>query len=68
MSALPNTPDPDRLLTVEEAAEFLQVSAYMVRQWARERKIPAARIGGRYWRFRRSALTEWVADQERSKR
>ena len=60
--------DPDRLLSVEEAADLLQISAYMVRQWAREAKIPAARIGGRYWRFRRSALLEWVEDQERPAR
>ena len=58
----------DRLLSVEEAAELLQVSAYMVRQWARERKIPAIRMGERYWRFRRSSLNAWIADQERAAR
>jgi excisionase family DNA binding protein len=58
----------DRLLSVEEAAELLQVSAYIVRQWARERKIPALRLGGRYWRFRRSSLDAWIAEQERAAR
>jgi excisionase family DNA binding protein len=43
----------DVLLSVEQAAEFLGVSAYTVRQWARERRIPAIRLG-RYWRFRQS--------------
>lgn len=58
----------DRLLTVDEAAKVLQVSTYLVRQWARERAIPAIRLGGRYWRFRRSSLDAWIAEQERSAR
>lgn len=58
----------DRLLSVDEAADKLQVSVYMVRQWARERKIPAIRLGARYWRFRRSSLDAWIADQERAAR
>jgi excisionase family DNA binding protein len=62
------TADHDSLLSVNEAAEVLKVSAYIVRQWARERKIPAIRMGGRYWRFRRSSLDAWIADQERPAR
>ena len=58
----------DRLMSVKEAAEVLQVSAYMVRQWARERKIPAIRMGERYWRFRRSSLERWIEEQERAAR
>ena len=58
----------DRLMSVKEAAEVLQVSAYMVRQWARERRIPAIRMGDRYWRFRRSSLDAWIAEQERAAR
>jgi excisionase family DNA binding protein len=67
MTAMRSEPE-DRLLTVEEAADVLQVSAYMVRQWARERKIPAIRMGERYWRFRRSSLNAWIEDQERTAR
>lgn len=67
MSAVPHQ-DPDRLLSVEEAAEKLQVSAYTIRGWARDRKIPAIRMGERYWRFRRSSLDAWIADQERTTR
>lgn len=63
MSALRDERE-DRLLTVEEAADKLQVSAYMIREWARERKIPAIRMGERYWRFRRSSLDAWIAEQE----
>lgn len=62
------TAPEDRLLTVDEAAAVLQVSAQIVRQWARERKIPALRLGERYWRFRRSSLDAWIAEQERAAR
>lgn len=64
MNALPNS-TPDRILTVEEAAKKLSVSAYTVRQWAREGKVPRIRLG-RYWRFRESALDAWLLEQERA--
>ena len=57
----------DPLLSVEQAAEYLGVSAYTVRQWARERRIPAIRLG-RYWRFRQSSLDAWIQAQERAGR
>ena len=37
-----------RALTVEQAAEFLQVSPYTVRQWLRTGKIPGRKIGRVY--------------------
>jgi excisionase family DNA binding protein len=58
----------DRLLPVGEAAELLGVSPYTVRQWARDRRIPAIRLGDRYWRFRRSSLAAWISEQERTAR
>ena len=66
MSAI-RTHAHDPLLSVEQAAEFLGVSAYTVRQWARERRIPAIRLG-RYWRFRQSSLDAWIQAQERAGR
>jgi excisionase family DNA binding protein len=57
----------DPLLSVEQAAEFLGVSPYTVRQWASERRIPAIRLG-RYWRFRQSSLDAWIQAQERTGR
>jgi len=53
----------DRILTVDEAAEKLGISAYTVRQWAREKRLPTIRLG-RYWRFRESSLQAWLAAQE----
>jgi excisionase family DNA binding protein len=57
----------DALLSVEDTARMLGVSAYTVRQLARDRRIPAIRLG-RFWRFRRSSLDEWIAGQERGGR
>lgn len=37
-----------RALTVEQAAEFLQLSPYTVRQWLRSGKIPGRKIGRVY--------------------
>jgi excisionase family DNA binding protein len=64
MSALP---EHDRILSVDEAADKLQLSAYTIRQWAKDRKIPAIRLG-RYWRFRESSLDAWIDEQERAAR
>ena len=57
----------DRLLSPDDAAQLLGLSAYTVRQLARERRIPAIRLG-RYWRFRRSSLEQWITQQERTSR
>ena len=54
----------DRILTVEQIAELIGVTPYTVRQWARDRKIPALRLG-KYWRFRESSIRQWLAEQER---
>lgn len=54
----------DPLLTADQAAELLGLSAYTIRQWANERRLPAIRLG-RYWRFRESSLLAWLAEKER---
>ena len=57
----------DPLLDANDAAAVLKISAYTVRQRARRREIPAIRLG-KFWRFRRSSLDAWIADQERMRR
>lgn len=61
----PTVADP--LLDADQAGELLGVSAYTVRQWAKERKIPAIRLG-RFWKFRLSSLDAWITEQERAAR
>ncbi len=55
----------DRLLTVDDAAALLQVSADLVRRWVQADQVPFIRLGHRTIRFRRSSLEAWLADRER---
>lgn len=51
------------ILTVEEAAEFLSLSLYDVREKAKHGHIPARKLGpGKkaQWRFSRRKLIEWI--------
>ncbi len=66
-TSAPFRPD-DRLLSADEAAELLGVSAYTVRQWARERRIPYVPLGRKLKRFRLSSLLAWMAERERQAR
>jgi excisionase family DNA binding protein len=54
----------DPLLDPQQAADMLQISAWQIRKMAREREIPAIRLG-KFWRFRKSSLEGWLTDQER---
>ncbi len=65
MSALTHAPDP--LLDPQQAADMLGISAWQVRKMARDRQLPAIRLG-KYWRFRQSSLQDWVANRERAPR
>jgi excisionase family DNA binding protein len=49
-----------RVLTVEQAAELLQVKPKTVRAFAHERKIPAVKMG-KLWRFDEDLLRDWLA-------
>ena len=47
------------VMNTKEAAAFLRLSAFTVREYAKQGTIPAKRIGGR-WRFYLPDLVEWV--------
>lgn len=49
----------ESLITPGEASTYLRVHPKTVIRLARERSIPALRIG-RHWRFRRSDLMDWT--------
>jgi excisionase family DNA binding protein len=53
------------LLTPVEAAAFLRLHEKTVIRMARQRKIPASRLG-KHWRFRKSDLIQFAADQIQS--
>ena len=44
--------------TAEEIAKYLKLHPYTIRRLAREKKIPAFRVGGQ-WRFRKDEIDNW---------
>jgi excisionase family DNA binding protein len=49
----------EQVLNTEEAAALLQIHPKTLQKMAREGTVPAFRIGD-LWRFRASALDEWL--------
>lgn len=52
------------LLTAPEVAKMLGVEKSWVHRAAREGRIPVVQLG-RYQRFRRQAIEDWIKSQER---
>ncbi len=51
-------------LTTAEAASYLRVHPETLRNWARKREIPAAKLGNRGgFRFKREDLDRFLADR-----
>ena len=68
-AACPYLPDRfEPLLTPADAGAYLGVHPKTTIRMARERTIPALRVGEKHWRFRRSDLEQWVDRQVRSRR
>lgn len=65
-SPLPHRPEPkqidERLITIGEAAEFLQVTENAIRKWVSEGRLKARRVGQDI-RFLKSEILEWTASQ-----
>lgn len=57
------TSTSERLLTAGEVAAFLQVTKPWVYDQTRRHRMPHVRLG-RYVRYRRSAVEEWIARLE----
>ena len=55
--------DTDVVMTSIEAAEYLKMHVKTVRRLAKERKIPAKKVGSE-WRFLKSVLDRWLAHEE----
>jgi excisionase family DNA binding protein len=49
----------ERLFDANEVADRCKVSPKSLHRWAREGRIPAVKFG-RLWRFRKSAIDEWI--------
>ncbi len=49
-----------KLLTVKEVSEILDLKPARIYELTRERKIPFVQIGERQYRYSESALTNWI--------
>jgi PTS system nitrogen regulatory IIA component len=56
----------DKLMSVQELAEYLNVNISTVYAWSQQGQIPAMKIGT-MWRYRRSEIEAWL-DSRRSPR
>ncbi len=50
-------------LSLREVAQFLEVEAKVVEEWASQKKIPAQFQDGE-WRFNRVAIEKWLQDEK----
>ena len=53
---------PD-VLTVEQAADLLDLSSKTLKRLAQAERVPGRRVGNQ-WRFSRQALMDWLAGKE----
>lgn len=54
----------DNVLNAREAAEYLKINVQTVRRLAREKRIPAFKVGGS-WRFNKATLERWAEAQHK---
>jgi excisionase family DNA binding protein len=52
----------DKIMTLEEVAEYLRVKPQTIYTWAQEKRIPAAKLG-KEWRFKKSMIDKWFNEQ-----
>jgi len=58
-----NKDNKDTGMTPEEVAEYLNCSAYTIREMSRRSEIPHYRVGKLY-RYRKAVLENWISEQE----
>ena len=56
----------ERLLTIDDVAEFLQVNPMTIYSWVRDGKIPAFKIG-KVLRFKKSEIDAWLKKKKYKK-
>ena len=56
-------PAMDKWLTLEQIAEYLQMSTSSIYKMAQAGKIPAYKVG-RQWRFKKELIDEWMVRKE----
>jgi excisionase family DNA binding protein len=51
----------DKIMTLEEVAEYLRVKPQTIYTWSQEKKIPAAKLG-KEWRYKKSMIDKWFLE------
>ena len=59
----PGQTSGEKTLSLRDVAQYLELEAKVVEQWAHQRKIPAEFVNGE-WRFHKSALEKWLQDEK----
>jgi len=54
---------PREVMDIAHAADYLGISEDTLYKYAQAKRIPAFKLGNR-WRFRKSAIDKWMAEQE----
>jgi len=67
MEAAMNIQNNENYISIEEAAEYLGVKPSTIRTWIKTKDMPAHKIGGKLWKFKRSEIDKWV-DSEKGKK
>ena len=49
----------ENYISIDDAAEYLNIKAVTLRKWIKDQNVPAHKIG-KQWKFKRSELEEWV--------
>lgn len=63
---LPEKEPHDELLTIDEVAQIFKVPIGTIRKWRSAREGPRALRVGKYLRFRRSAVEQYISQREKS--
>lgn len=56
----------DNYIGIDEVSDYLGVKASTVRTWIKNKGMPAHKIGGKLWKFKRSEIDLWVESQRNS--
>jgi PTS system nitrogen regulatory IIA component len=56
----------ERLLTLDEVAEFLHINPMTLYSWVKDGRMPAFKIG-KVWRFRKAEIDDWLKKQKYKK-
>ena len=57
------TGDADGLLSLRDLAQYLEVEARVIEEWAQQKKIPA-RLENGEWKFSKATIDKWVQDEK----